>query len=88
MPGCTWLSFGALIGALTGLLSKCKALAFTAYIMEALEMGYPKGDGNGILSDASTIPKDGCASVEVFAGDDLHYQTMNPEVKQAIRVVD
>jgi hypothetical protein len=40
---------------------------------------YPKSDGNGSLSDASTIPKDGYASVEVFAGDDLHYQTMNPK---------
>jgi hypothetical protein len=50
-------------------------------------MEYPKGDGNGSLSDAPTIPKGGCASVGVFAGDDLHYQTMNPKVIQAIRVV-
>jgi hypothetical protein len=51
------------------------------------ETGYPKGDTNGSLSDASTIPQDDCASVEVFAGGDLHYQTMNPKVTQAIRVV-
>jgi hypothetical protein len=43
------------------------------------ETEYPKGDTNGSLSDASTIPTDDHASVEVFAGDDLHYQ--------AIRVV-
>ena len=35
------------------------------------ETGYPKGDTNGSLSDASTIPTDDHASVEVFAGDDL-----------------
>ena len=51
------------------------------------ETEYPKGDTNGSLSDASTIQKDDYASVEVFAGDDLHYQTMNPKVTQAIRVV-
>jgi hypothetical protein len=53
------------------------------------ETGYPKSDANGSLSPgASTTPKDDCASVgEVFAGDDLHYQTMNPKVTQAIRVV-
>jgi hypothetical protein len=50
-------------------------------------MEYPKGDGNGSLSGASKIPKDAYASVEVFAGDDLHYQTMNPRAIQAIRVV-
>ena len=53
----------------------------------ALEMGYPKDDGNGSSSGASTIPKDDYASVEVFAGDDLYYQTMNPKVTQAIIVV-
>ena len=51
------------------------------------ETEYPKGDTNGSLSGASIIPKDDYASVEVFAGDDLHYQTMNPKVTQAIRVV-
>jgi hypothetical protein len=51
------------------------------------ETEYPKGDANGSASGASTIPKDDYASVEVFAGDDLHYQTMNPKVTQAIRVV-
>jgi hypothetical protein len=55
--------------------------------LEWLEMEYPKCDGNESLSDASAIPKGDYASVEVFTGDDLHYQTMNPKVIQAIRVV-
>jgi hypothetical protein len=51
------------------------------------ETEYPKGDTNGSLSDAPTIRKNDCASVEVSAGGDLHYQTANPKAAQAIGVV-
>jgi hypothetical protein len=48
---------------------------------------YPKGDGNGSLSDASTIPQDDDEARYEFTGDAIHYQTINPKVTQAIRVV-
>jgi hypothetical protein len=71
-PGCGglidclhWIAFGAL----TGLLSKCKVLTFTAYRMETMVGSTrPKGDGIGSLSDAPTIPKDDRDPLEVFDG--------------------
>jgi hypothetical protein len=50
---------------------------------------YPKGDGNGSLSVASTIYHRTMTSEAryEFTGDVIHYQTINPKVTHAIRVV-
>jgi hypothetical protein len=50
-------------------------------------VGHPKGDGNGSLSDASTIPKDDQVPVEVFDGAVGHYQTKTPQLDKVLAVV-
>jgi hypothetical protein len=52
-----------------------------------LGVEYPKSDGNGSLSDASTIPKDDQAPVEVFDGAVEHHQTKIPQLERALAVV-
>jgi hypothetical protein len=54
----------------------------------ALEMGYPKDDGNGSSSGASTIPKDDLTSAEVFDGaGGGACQIKIPQLDRALAVV-
>jgi hypothetical protein len=50
---------------------------------------YPgtRSEAGEILLGASTTPQDADEARGEFTGDVIHYQTINPEVTQAIRVV-
>jgi hypothetical protein len=50
-------------------------------------MGYTQSGTGKFLLDASTIPQDDDEARGEFTGDVIHYQTTNPEVTRAIRVV-
>jgi hypothetical protein len=49
-------------------------------------MEYTQSEAGEILLDTPTIPQDDDEARDEFTGDVIHYQTINPEVTQAIRM--